>query len=185
MGSKFVSACNLGYAVLFITLWVKYMGWAGWLTTADMQSSTGGLMLIFGAVLAIAGIFSLFNEDKIEAVLFLITTAYVAGFAVRYWTSPNLAANTNPAGVDGWFHFLICVVVLCLWLTSFSGGFFRQLFLLCLWLAELAGAIGNWTGTTGSNLFLVIGGYLGLGAGLFAGLYYYSIVVKKREAAAA
>ncbi len=180
MENKFSAAVSLGFATLFITLWLRYMNYAGWVADENI-SDIVPLIMILGVVLAISGIFSFFNGDKIEPVLFLIVAAYVFSVSLRFIMYPNLPANTNPAVTDGWVHILAAAVVICLWLGSFGGQILRQLFLLGLWLAELGAALSNWTAAT---IFTVIAGYIGLISAIFAALYFFSTIERKKESVA-
>jgi succinate-acetate transporter protein len=177
MENKFSAAISLGYATLFITLWLRYMSYAGWIANESV-SDIVPIIMILGVVLAISGIFSFYNADKIDTVLFLIVSAYTLSVALRFMIYPNLSANLNPAVTDGWIHILAAVVIFYLWFGSMGGKIFRQLFLLGLWLAELGAALSNWTA---ANFFTVISGYIGLISALFAALYFFSTIERKKE----
>ncbi|MEJ2616877.1 MAG: hypothetical protein P8Z35_18125 [Ignavibacteriaceae bacterium] len=177
MENKFSAAVSLGYASLFISLWMWYMNYAGWVAV-DSVSDIVPIMMILGVVLAISGIFSFLNGDKLEPILFLIIAAYAFSYSLRFVMYPNLPANTNPAVTDGWAHILIAAVIFCLWLGSMGGKIYRQFFLLGLWLAELGAAISNWTAAT---IITVIAGYIGLITAVLAALYFFSTIEKKKE----
>jgi succinate-acetate transporter protein len=95
---------------------------------------------------------------------------------------PGLFANSNPVATDAWTHFVLAVVICCLWYASFGGKIFRQLFLLGLWLTELGAAIFNWTAST---VFVYITGYIGLITAVLAGLYFVTTLQKKKEVSTA
>ena len=178
MENKFPAAVTLGYAVLFISLWLWYMGYAGWLAVDSMTDFVPAIMILGGAVLAIAGLFSFFNSDKIDTVIFFIVSSYSFAFSLRFIMYPGLAANSNPAVTDAWTHIVLAVVIFCLWFASLKGNVFRQLFLLGLWLTELGAAIFNWTG---AMIFAFIAGYIGLITALLAGLYFITSLQSKKE----
>jgi succinate-acetate transporter protein len=178
MENKFPGAITLGYATLFISFWLWYMGYAGWVAVSSMTDFVPTMMILGGAVLAIAGIFSFFNRDNVETVLFFVIAAYAFAFALRFIMYPALPANSNPAATDAWSHIVLAVVIFCLWYASLGGKALRQLFLLALWLTELGAAIFNWTS---ANIFALIAGYIGLIAAIFAGLYFASILLSKKE----
>ncbi len=182
MDNKFSASTSLGYAVLFVSLWLWYMAYTGWIAISDAQTIIPTMLILGGVVLAIAGIFSFFNGDKIETVLFLVIAAYSFSFVLRMMMYPNLAANSNPAAVDGWQHFLVCVVVFCLWFGGQGGKSMRQLFLLALGLSELIAAIWNWTGAL---VLGTIAGYIGLIAAILALLYFLSTIRSAKEPSAA
>ena len=179
MENKFSAAVSLGYASLFISLWLKYMSYAGWVVNESV-SDIVPIIMILGVVLVICGIFSFFNVDKIDSVLFPIVAAYTLSVAVRFMVYPNLPANLNPAVTDGWIHLLVAIVFY-LWFSSLGGKILRQLFLLGLWLAELGAALNNWTS---ANIFTVIAGYIGLISAIFAALYFFSTIKRKEESVA-
>jgi succinate-acetate transporter protein len=180
MENKFSAAVSLGYASLFISLWLRYMSYAGWIANESALDIIP-IVMILGVVLAISGIFSFFNGDKIEPVLFLIVAAYSFSFSLRFIMYPNLSANLNPAATDGWVHILSATVVICLWLSSMGDKILRQLFLLGLWLAELGAALSNWTA---ANIITMIAGYIGLVSAIFAALYYFTSIDRKKESIA-
>ena len=180
MENKFSAAVSLGYASLFISMWMWYMNYAGWIP-AGSGVDIVPIIMILGVVLAISGIFSFLNGDKVEPVLFLIVAAYAFSYSLRFVMYPGLPANTNPAVTDGWAHLIIAVVIFCLWFSSLSGKVFRQLFLLTLWLAELGAAISNWTA---ASIITVIAGYIGLVSAILALLYFFSTMERKKESTA-
>ncbi len=175
MQNKFSGAITLGYASLFISAWIFSISATGWI-----QGAKAGLpfIMLFGAILVIAGIFSFYNEaSKIDTVLFLVVGAADFSYSLRFILFPNLQANTSPAGVDGWITILIAVVIFYLWLSSFKGNIIRQLFFLGLWLTYLSIAIANWFTLP---VFNYIGGYIGLITSLLAGWYSASTVMIKK-----
>lgn len=180
MENKFSAAISLGYATLFISLWLKYMSYAGWVANESI-SDIIPITMILGVVLVICGIFSFFNVDKIDPVLFLIAAVYTISGALRFMMYPNMSANLNPATTDGWIHILVAVVVFYLWFGSLGDKTLRQLFLLGLWLAEVGAALSNWTA---ANFFTVISGYIGLISAIFAALYFFSTIERKKESVA-
>jgi succinate-acetate transporter protein len=177
MENKFSAAASLGYASLFISMWMWYMNYTGW-TAIGSASDIVPIMMILGIVIALSGIFSFLNGDRVEPILFLIVAAYLFSYSLRFVMYPNLPANTNAAITDGWFHILIAVVIFCLWLGSLNGKVLRQLFFLGLWLAELGAAISNWTAAT---IFAMIAGYIGLISAILAALYFFSTIERKKE----
>lgn len=181
MDKKFPAATPLGYTALFVTLWLWYIGYAGWVAASEAQVVVP-ILRILGVVLAIAGIFSFFNSEKLEPVLFFLIGAYAYSYSSRIMMYPNLSANMNPAMADGWIHILIAVVILSIWYHSRGGKMLKQLFLLVLFLAELAAAISNWAG---ASVFTVISGYIGLVSAILAGLYCSASVGEKKEPDAA
>ena len=180
MENKFSAAVSLGYATLFISLWLRYMSYAGWIANENV-SDIVPIITILGIVLSISGIFSFYNADKIDPVLFLIVAAYAISVALRFMMYPNLPSNLNPAATDGWIHILVAVVIFYLWFGSLGVKTLRQLFLLGLWLAELGAALSNWTAAT---FFTVIAGYIGLISAIFAALYFFSTIEKEKESVA-
>lgn len=178
MTSKFPGAVSLGYAILFITLWLFFMPFAGWFSFGSAAAAMPTIMILGGVVLAIAGIFSFFNENKIDTIIFLILGAVNYSFAARFSMMPNLAANSNYSAIDGWIIILLTAVIFLLWLASMKGDTVKQIFLLGLWLAFLAGAIANWFALA---IFAYIGGYLGLISSLLAGWYFATTIITKKE----
>jgi succinate-acetate transporter protein len=178
MENKFPAAVTLGYGALFISLWLRYMGYTGWVAVDSTTDLVYAIMIFGGAALAIAGLFSFFNIDKIDPVVFFIVSAYSFAITLRFITYPGLFANSNPVTTDAWAHFVLAIVILCLWYASFGSKVFRQLFLLGLGLAELGASIFNWTEST---VFAYIAGYLGLITAVFAGLYFVTTLQKKKE----
>jgi succinate-acetate transporter protein len=178
MENKFPAAVTLGYGVLFISFWLRYMGYTGWVTVDNIADFIPAMMIIGGVALAIAGLFSFFNNDKIDTVVFFIVSAYSVAFTLRYIMYPGLPANSNPAATDAWTHLVLAVVIFCLWYASFGGKVFRQLFLLGLGLTELGAAIFNWTAAT---VIAYIAGYIGLITAILAGLYFVTTLQKKKE----
>lgn len=177
MGNKFSSALSLGYATLFISLWLKFMSYAGWIANKNISDVTT-VTLILGLILVICGIFSFFNVDKLDPVLFLIVAGYTLSLGLKSLMYPNLPATLDPPVADGWIHILIAVVIFYLWYGSLGDKVMRQLFLLGLWIAETVVAIGYWTG---ASILTLIAGYIGLIAAIFAGLYYFSTIERKKE----
>lgn len=173
MQDKFSGAVTLGYASLFISLWLFFMPFAGWTSFSSAEAALPFILVLGGVVLAIAGIFSFLNDAKIESVVFFIMAAANFSFSLRFIMWPKLQANTAFSPVDGWTLFLVAVVFFYLWIASFKGNTVRQLFLLGLWLAFLAGAIANWFSI---SIFAYISGYLGLITSLLAGWYSASMV---------
>jgi succinate-acetate transporter protein len=178
MDKKFPAATPLGYTAIFVTLWLWYSGYAGWIAINESQALVPIIMVLGGVVLAIAGLMSFFNSDKLEPVLFFIIAAYAFSYSIRMVMFPALPANTNPAAVDGWIHILLAIVIFSIWINSQGGASLRGLFLLALFLAEVAAAISNWSD---SSIFTVIAGYLGLVSAVFAGLYCASSVKESKE----
>jgi succinate-acetate transporter protein len=178
MEAKFPSAVTLGYAVLFITLWLFFMPAAGWFSFDAAQAAVPGWMILGGVVLAIAGIFCFFNKSKVDPVVFLILAGVIFSFALRYVMMPSLEANKTYSPVDGWALALVAVVIFYLWLASLKSDAVKQFFLLGLWLAFLAGAIANWWSLT---VFAYICGYLGLATALIAGWYSASAVMSEKQ----
>ena len=179
MDNKFSNAASLGYASLFISLWLWFMSYAGWIAAGSTVDLIPAVMFIGAVLLAIAGFFSFFNGDKIEPVLFFVIAAFIFSFAIRFVMYPNLPANNNPVFTDGWTHFLTALVVFILWMSSKGSHNYKKFFMLCFALAELGGAISNWTAV---SIITTISGYIGLIAAVFAGLYFYSTVSAKGEA---
>jgi succinate-acetate transporter protein len=177
MNNKFSGFITLGYASIFISFWLGSMVFAGWTTFAALQDGAV-ILMILGIVTAISGIFSFFTNDKLECTLFLIFGTYIFSFMLRFIMYPKLAANSNLASFDGWITLLIAIVFFYLWLASFKGSMYRQLFLLLLWLSMLAIAITNLFSIT---FFMYIGGYLGLIASLFAGWYSATTILKSDD----
>ena len=180
MQEKFSGSVTLGYAALFLLLWLSHLPYVNWYPNESFTAAIP-LVMIFSVTIAIAGIFCFFYDAKTDAVLFLFLGA--AGFsgALRFVIYPNLAANTAPSMVDGWSSFFTGVVILYLWLASMKTNPFKQFFLLSLWLALFAMAITNWFS---SMIFAYIGGYLGLLAAVLAGLYSASTVLPSKQSAA-
>jgi succinate-acetate transporter protein len=178
MEAKFPSAVTLGYAVLFITLWLFFMPAAGWFSFDSAQAALPALMILGGAILAIAGVFCFFNKSKVDPVVFLVLAGVIFSFAIRFVMMPNLEANKSFSPVDGWVLVLVAVVIFYLWLASLKGDPVKQFFLLGLWLAFLAGAIANWWSLT---VFAYICGYLGLVTALIGGWYSASTVMAKQQ----
>lgn len=180
MNNKFSGFITLGYASIFISFWLGSMVFAGWVSFAAMQEGAV-ILMILGIVAAIAGVFSFFTNDKLEGTLFLIFGTYIFSFMLRFIMYPNLAANSKNASFDGWIVLLFAIVFFYLWLASFKGNMYRQLFLLLLWLSMLALAISNWFSIT---FFMYIAGYLGLIASLFAGWCSATTILKPDSVAA-
>ena len=178
MEGKFRSAATLGYAVLFVALWLFFMPLAGWFSFESAQAALPVLMVLGGGALTIAGIFSFFNESKVDPVVFLVIAALNFSYAIRFVMMPKLEANMTYSALDGWVMILVAVVIFYLWLASLKGDSLKQFFLLGLWLALLAAAIANWWSVAA---FLYISGYLGLVTALLAGWYSATTVMAKKE----
>lgn len=177
MKDKFSSAVTLGYAVLFIALWLFAMPAAGW-TTADPAQVVLPIQIILGGViLTIAGIFCFFNEAKIDSVIFFIVGTFVLSYSLRFLWFPNLKANTNPSTLDGWILVLLAVVIFYLWLASFKDNPIKQFFLLSLWISLLAFGLANWLASIAIGY---VGGYAGLITALLAGWYSASTILSKK-----
>jgi succinate-acetate transporter protein len=177
MEGKFPSVITLGYAVLFMTMWLFFMPAAGWFGFDSAQAALPFVIVLGGVVLAIAGVFSFFNESKTDPVVFLVLAAVNFSFAIRFVVMPNLSANTSYAPYDGWIFFLAAVVIFFVWLASLKGSSLKQFFLLGVWLAFLAGAIANWWSL---EAFANIGGYVGLASALLAGWYSASTLITSK-----
>jgi succinate-acetate transporter protein len=173
MQEKFPGAVSLGYAALFIFVWLMFMPFAGWYSF-DSFTAVLPFVMILGVTLAIAGVFCFFNESKVESVLFLILGTAGFAFMLRGVIFPGLEANTAYSPIDGWIMVLIAVVIFYLWLGSMKGNSVKQFFLLLLWLAFLAAALANWFSV---DVLAYIGGYLGLISALLAGWYSASTVL--------
>lgn len=178
MQEKFSGAISLGYAALFIQIWILFLPFAGWISF-DSFPLVVPAMMILSVVLAIAGIFAISNDEKIESVLFFILGATFFSFALRFVMYPQLEANTAASSVDGWLLLLITVIIFFLWISAMKGNSIRSFFLLVLWLALLAGALANWIGM---GVFSYISGYLGLIAALLAAWYLVSNISTAKEA---
>lgn len=170
--NKFPGALTMGYMVIFITMWLFALAFSGWLVSA-MQEWVP-LLLIFNILLVVVGLFSLYNNDKIESILFLSLGTFWASFLLRMLWFPNLAANTQSAVFDGWAILIVAIVFFCLWFASFNGNLFRKMFLLGLWLAFLSVAIQNLFNVV---LFGQIFVYLSFITAIFAGIYAVSTII--------
>jgi succinate-acetate transporter protein len=177
MENKYSGAITLGYTSLFISLWLFFIPITEWVGSESGTEVLPILMVLGGVVLAIAGIFCLLGEAKIESVLFLVLAAVVFSFSIRFVMSPDLSANTNPSILDGWILVLTSAVIFYLWLASLKSGAVKQFLLLALWLAFLAGAIANWFAV---SIFGSIAAYLGMIASLLSGWYSASTVLPKK-----
>jgi succinate-acetate transporter protein len=177
MQEKFPGAASLGYAALFVMLWILFMPFAGWISFDSLAVLTPVMMLL-SVALTIAGIFSFWGESKIEPVLFLIIAATIFSFSLRFVMFPALEANTQPAAADGWHLLLIAVIIFLLWMGSMKGNNIRQVFLLLLWIAFLAGALANWLGL---GVLSYISGYVGLISALLSGWYLASMFLPAKE----
>ena len=178
MENKYSGAVTLGYASLFVTLWLFFMPYSGWYGVDSGNEALPILLVLGGVVLAIAGIFCLLNEAKVESVIFLVVAAVQFSFMMRFVMYPDMSANTNPAIADGWILFLVAVVIFYIWLASLKIGMIKQLFLLALWICFLGAAIGNWFAI--SFLHYIVS-YVGLIAALLAGWYSASTILPKKE----
>ena len=179
MQEKFSGSVTLGYASLFLLLWLSHIPYVNWYPNETFTAAVP-LWMIVSVTLAIAGIFCFFYDAKIDGVLFLfLGTTGFAG-ALRFVIYPNLEANTAPSQVDGWSAFITGVVILYLWLVSMKSNPFKQFFLLALWLALFGSALLNWFGLL---FFAYIAGYLGLIAAVLAGLYSASTLLPPKKAA--
>lgn len=178
MQDKFSGAVPLGYAAILILSWILFMPFAGWISF-DSFPAVVPAMMILSVVLAVAGIFCLSGNEKIEPVLFLIMGATFFSFALRFVMYPQLEANTAASAIDGWHLLLVAVIVFFLWLSAMKGNSIRSFFLLLLWLALLAGALANWVGL---GVFSYISGYLGLIAALLAAWYLLSSLSSSKVA---
>jgi succinate-acetate transporter protein len=168
MQEKFSGAVALGYAALFISLWLSDLPFVGW-STWDSSVAVLPAMMILAVVLSIAGLFCFFNESKVDSVLFFIIGAMGFSFSLRFILFPNLEANTAYSPLDGWTLILIAIVIFILWLASMKGKAVKAFFLLLLWLSFAAAAIANWFSV---SAFSYISGYLGLISALLAGWYF-------------
>ena len=177
MENKYSGAITLGYASLFVTLWLFFMPFSGWYGFESGNEAVPILLVLGGVILAIAGIFCLLNGDKIESLIFFMVAALQYSFLMRIVMYPDMSANTNPSIVDGWILFLVAVVIFYVWLAVLKSGLIRQLFLLALWIALLAAAIGNWFAV---SVVGYITAYLGLIAALLAGWYSASTILPKK-----
>lgn len=175
MKDKFSGAVTLGYAVLFMALWIWGMPSAGWTTSEPAQVAIPFAIMLSG-VLTIAGIFCFFNDSKIDSVIFFIVTTFILSYSLRFLWFPDLKANNNPSVLDGWILILLAVVFFYLWLASMKGSSIKQFFLLGLWLSLLAYALSNWFAST---FIGYIGGYINLITSLLAGWYSASTVLTK------
>jgi succinate-acetate transporter protein len=178
MENKYSGAITLGYASLFVTLWLFFMPFKDWYCFESGNEALPILMVLGGVVLAIAGIFCLLNEAKVESVIFLVMAAAQFSYMMRLVMYPDMSANTNPSIVDGWILFLVAVVIFYVWLASLKIGMIKQLFLLALWIALLGGAISNWLDV---SFIHYITSYLGLIAALLAGWLSASTILPKKE----
>ncbi len=180
MQEKFSGSVTLGYAALFLLLWLGHLPYVNWYPNESFTVSVP-LIMILSITLAIAGVFCFFYDSKSDAVLFLFIGSTSFAMALRFIIYPTLEANTAPSVVDGWSSFFIGVVVLYLWLGSMKSNYFKRFFLLVFWLALFAIAITNWFALTA---FVYISGYLGLIASILAGLYSASTVLPAKQPAA-
>jgi succinate-acetate transporter protein len=178
MENKNSGVITLGYASLFVSLWLFFLPFAGWSSFESTNEAVPIIMVLGGVVLAISGIFCLLNEAKIDSVIFMVLAAVQFSFAIRFVMFPNMSSNTGFSVIDGWILILIAVVLFYLWLASLKSGAIKQFFLLALWLAFLAGAIANWFAV---SFFVYITAYLGLIASLVAGWLSASTVLSAKE----
>lgn len=166
MNSKFSGVITFGYASLFIMWFIWSLLYTGWIS-AHMEDALA-LILTFGFLLALAGIFALFNGEKVDGTLFLIVGGYSFAYMVRILWYPHLEANTKASPFDGWVALIMAFIIFYLWLSSFDSHIFRKLFLIGLWIVSLAVAILNWWP---SSVLGVIFGYVSLIVSILAGLY--------------
>ncbi|MEJ2613418.1 MAG: GPR1/FUN34/YaaH family transporter [Ignavibacteriaceae bacterium] len=173
MKSKFPGAVTLGYAAIFISLWLFFMPVAGRFSLETAKVTVPILMVLGGVVLAIAGVFSFFNENKVDSIIFFIIAALNYSYSIRIKMMQDITTNSTYSSADGWIMVLIAVIIFYLWIASLKSNLIKHLFLLGLWIALLAGAIANWFSIAA---LLYLSGYLGLITSVLAGWYSGSTI---------
>lgn len=164
MNNKAVITSTIGYMCLALTGWMLSMPNAGWFE--PVQGHGTSMMYPLALVLVVMGILAFVNETALDAIIFF-------GGAGLFWAGHEFrlvsagAATAEPAHYAAWYYFIWAVFFFYVWLGSFGAGITRMLFLLGLWLALLALAIHDWTGV---QLFLALGGYIGLITSILAAL---------------
>jgi hypothetical protein len=170
--NKFPGTVTVGYMAIFISSFYFGLIWSGWVQTITEEWVT--IVLIFNILLIVAGLFSLSNTDKVDALIFLTLGANWVGFMLRFLWYPNLSANSGAAVMDGWISFLLAIVFFGAWFASLKGNFFRKLFLLGGWLLFLSATIWNWFNIV---FFVNVFAYLSLIAAVLAGIYGASTII--------
>ena len=173
MESKFPSSVSLGYAAIFISLWLFFMTVAGRFSMDTAKVTVPVLMILGGVVLAIAGAFSFFNENKVDSIIFFVIAALNYSYSIRFKMMQDINTSSTYSSADGWIMVLIAVVIFYLWIASLKSNVIKHLFLLGLWIALLAGAIANWFSIA---VLLYLSGYLGLITSVLAGWYSGSTI---------
>ncbi|MGP8432764.1 hypothetical protein ACT2FY_38165 [Paraburkholderia fungorum] len=164
MNNQSVTTGTVGYMGWALASWLLSMPNAGWFDRVYGH----GLAIAWplAVILGVMGILSFMQSRSLDSIIFF-------GGAGLFWSMYTFAqqiaagVNSEPGTYAGWYYLVWAVFFCYVWLGSFKAGLPRILFLLALWLTLLALAIGNWGGP---QLFLVLGGYLGLLTAILAAI---------------
>lgn len=163
MSDRVANPRALGFSVFAILAWMYSMPDAGWYGMGAMGTSTSSQVATLAAIgMLIAGIAGFMRNDAWHGTFFIFWAALIWGMR----GGMGSGAASIP-GFDAWAELTVALVSFFLYTSAqrSGAGMAAMLTALGICLTFLTMAIGHWTGT---SLWTVIDGYIGLITGLLA-----------------
>lgn len=154
MSKKSAIVTAVGFLVVGLRVWMHSLHSAGLMTLPSMWIGAVPMAIVLIVLASLAFL----HGDALDSLVFF-------GFGTLVWSRSAVAPAAGPSAGLGWDYAIWTVYFLALAWAWRRGTAPRAWFPLTFGLALLCGAVYNWTG---ANIVEVIGGYLGLVAGLSA-----------------